>query len=400
MSSSSSPAPQSSGRERAGFVVVVAALAAMMTGASAPSPFYPGIQERLDLPAVGSTAIFAVYAVALLLALLVLGSLSDHLGRRPVISVGFVLLAVSLAVFLTADSFPLLILARVLQGVASGILLTALAAAITDFSDAMKPGVGAVWNTVAPMSGLAIGALGSGVLLDVLDDALPVVMLVLVGTYLVLAAAVWAIPESSAREAGWRGSLRPRVAVPRAARPMFFVGAPAVFAGWATGGLYLSLGAAIVRGTFGLEGHLWQGLSITVLAGAGAVAAAVVHRYSPRTITVIGTSALGLGTALSLVGILIASFPFFLASVVIVGIGFGTAFMGVLRSIAPLVEEHERAQTFASIFVVSYLAFGIPAVVAGLLLPVLTLGWTVVLYGAVVIVLATVATITRLRSPR
>lgn len=398
MTSSSSPVSPPAHRARAGFVLVVVALAAMMTGASAPSPFYPGIQERLQLPAVGSTAIFAVYAIALLVALLVLGSLSDHLGRRPVISAGFVLLAVSLLVFLLADSFGLLILARVLQGVASGILLTTLAAAITDFSDSMKPGVGAVWNTVAPMAGLALGALSSGELLDLVDDALPVVMLVLVTAYLVLAAAVWSIPESSAREPGWRGSLRPRIAVPRAARPAFVVGAPAVFAGWATGGLYLSLGAPIVRGVFGIDGHLWQGLTITVLAGAGAVAAAVVHRYSPRTITVIGTSALALGTTLSLVGIVLGWYPFFLSSVVIVGIGFGTAFMGVLRSISPLVEEHERAQTFASIFVVSYLAFGIPAVVAGLLLPVLSLVTTVLLYGAVVIVLASVATVTRLRS--
>lgn len=377
---------------------VVVALAAMMTGASAPSPFYPGIQERLALPAVGATAIFAVYAVALLIALLVLGSLSDHLGRRPIISAGFLLLAVSVLVFLLADSFALLIVARVLQGVASGILLTALAAAITDFSDSMKPGVGAVWNTIAPMGGLALGALVSGALLDAVDDALSIVMLSLVGAYLVMAVGVWTIPESSARDAGWRASLRPRIAVPPVARPMFLVGAPAVFAGWATGGLYLSLGAAIVRSLFGIDGHLWQGLSITVLAGSGAVAAAVVHRYSPRTITVIGTSALALGTTLSLVGILIPSFPFFLASVVIVGIGFGTAFMGVLRSIAPLVEEHERAQTFASIFVVSYLAFGIPAVVAGLLLPVLSLGTTAIVYGVVVVVLAGVATVMRARS--
>src|SRR5690349_4184813 len=87
-----------------GFVLALGALLAMMVGASAPSPFYPVLEREIGFSPATLTTIFAVYAVALLLTLLVTGSLSDHLGRRPVISAAFVLLALSMLVFWHADS--------------------------------------------------------------------------------------------------------------------------------------------------------------------------------------------------------------------------------------------------------------------------------------------------------
>ncbi|MCV7525587.1 MULTISPECIES: MFS transporter [Actinomycetes] len=55
-----------------------------MAAASAPSLFYPQIAERLGLIPVATTLVFAVYTFTLLAALLYLGPLSDHVGRRPV----------------------------------------------------------------------------------------------------------------------------------------------------------------------------------------------------------------------------------------------------------------------------------------------------------------------------
>ena len=60
-------------------------LAALLFASSAPSPLYVIYQAEWDFSALTLTAVFAVYAVALLSALLVAGSLSDHLGRRPVL---------------------------------------------------------------------------------------------------------------------------------------------------------------------------------------------------------------------------------------------------------------------------------------------------------------------------
>ena len=383
---------------RLGAGVALVAVVLMMAGASAPSPFYPDLQVGLGLEPWVMTAVFAVYAVALLATLLVFGSVSDHVGRRPVVTVGFLLLAASFALFQGADAAAVLFEARILQGVASGLLLSTLSAAVADFERPSRPGSAAVANAVAPMAGLAIGAVVAGVVLEVATDARLIVFDALVVLSLLLAVGVWLVPETAPRHEGLLASLRPRIAVPPAIRGLLARSAPAIFAGWATGGLFLSLGAAIVRTELGATNHVLQGLAIGVLAGSGAVASYLFRNRSARATTLYGTAALAVGTALSLLALPTGSAAAYLVAVVVAGSGFGTAFFGILRSIMPLLPAHERAEVFAVIFIVSYLAFGIPAVVAGLLTPQIGLTTTTYVYGTVVVVLSAVAGLLRWRS--
>lgn len=382
-----------------GFAIAIITLTAMMAGASAPSPFYPVLAERLGFNAVAITVIFAIYAIALLLTLLTAGSLSDHVGRRPVASAGLVLLTIGVLIFWHADTVSLLVTARLVQGIASGLLLSAVSAAITDLEPPTRPGSAAVWSAVAPMLGLGIGAIVAGLALDQPGDALAEVFAPLTALYLLLAALLWTTPETAPRRPGALASLKFRLSVPSEMRADFFRGAPAIFAGWATGGLFLSLGASIVHTELGGNAHLWQGLSVGILAGAGALAAFLVRRRTPRTISFVGTAGLALGTALSLTTLAFGTLPGYLAAVAVTGAGFGTAFFGVVSSLAPHIPAAQRADVFAVIFLVSYVAFGVPAVIAGLLVPLLGLAPVAYGYGAVVIALASTAGILRLRHP-
>ena len=276
----------------AGFTLAIAAVVGLMVGASAPSPFYPVLQADLGFSAATMTAIFAVYAVALLITLLVTGSLSDHLGRRPVISAGFVVLAASMVAFWHADSVAVLFAARIVQGVAAGLLMSALSAAVVDLEPRERPGSAANLNSLAPLVGLAGGALLSGLLLDHSSSALAVVFGSLTALYVVIAAAVWLLPETSPRHEGVARSFIPRVGVPARSRAAFYRSAPALFAGWATGGLYLSLGAPLVAQELGGTTHLEQGLVVTVLTGTSALACWIARARTSRQITLFGTMAL------------------------------------------------------------------------------------------------------------
>ncbi|MCX6503169.1 MAG: hypothetical protein NT132_12330, partial [Microbacterium sp.] len=137
------------------------------------------------------------------------------------------------------------------------------------------------------------------------------------------------------RTPGVWASLSFRLSIPTAIRADFWRAAPAVVAGWATGGLFLSLGANIVHNELGGDAHLWQGLAVAMLAGVGAITAFVMRRRSPRTLVVFGTAALAVGTALSLIALGIGSLPFYLAATAVTGMGFGTGFSGVVASLAP-----------------------------------------------------------------
>lgn len=387
--------PATTRRGTAPFAIGLIALVAMMTGASAPSPFYPVLQQELGFSSATLTGIFAVYAIALLATLLVAGSLSDHAGRRPVISAGFVLLAVSMVVFWHADSVTMLFSARIVQGVASGLLMSALSAVVVDLEPSDKPGAAATFNSVSPMAGLALGALFGGIVLDHAAAPLVVVFGSLTAAYMALAVVVWLLPETSPRREGLAQSFKPRAGIPLTARPAFLRSTPALIAGWATGGLYLSLGAPIVAQELGGTNHFEQGLVVTVLTGFGGIACYVARKASARRITIYGTSALALGTALTLAALDAGSLWAFLAAAAVAGTGFGTGFLGIMRSITPMVGAHERGELFAAVFVVSYIAFAIPAVIAGISAPHIGLATTTYLYGGVVVLLSAAAALLR-----
>ncbi|MGN7860581.1 MFS transporter [Microbacterium sp. 22303] len=389
--------PVRSARTRFGFVLGIVAQILMMAGASAPSPFYPVLAQHLGFDAIVITAVFAVYALALLLTLLSAGSLSDHIGRRPVIIAGLVLLAASMVLFGNAGSVTLLVLARILQGIASGLLISALSATVLDLAPPARPGAAALWNALSPGIGLASGALIAALALDTTPDALRDIFLPLAVIYVVIAGLVLIAPETAPRLPRAWASLRFRLSVPAEIRAEFWRAAPAVIAGWATGGLFLSLGATIVHGELGGTAHLWQGLAVALLAGVGAITAFAIRRRSARTIVIFGTAALAAGTALSLLALGIGSLAAYLVAAAVTGMGFGTAFFGVVGSLAPKIPATQRADAFAVLYLLAYLAFGVPAVIAGVLVAPLGLGTVCLGYGVFVIVLSLIALVLRVR---
>src|SRR4029077_15197396 len=110
------------------------------------------------------TVVFGVYALAVLASLLVVGSLSDHVGRRPVLVVALLLQAVTMLVFSTAAGLPELVAARLLQGLSTGAALGALGAGLVDLNRAK----GTVANGVAALAGTATGAVASGLFVQYL----------------------------------------------------------------------------------------------------------------------------------------------------------------------------------------------------------------------------------------
>jgi hypothetical protein len=72
-------------------------------------------------------------------------------------------------------------------------------------------------------------------------------------------------------------------------------------------------------------------------------------------------------------------------------VGFGASFTASLRLIFPLAAAHQRAGVVASIYLVSYLAFGVPVVIAGQLASPFGLVPTVFWYSTVTVLSALVS---------
>jgi hypothetical protein len=104
------------------------------------------------------------------------------------------------------------------------------------------------------------------------------------------------------------------------------------------------------------------------------------------------------GAAIVLTGIVTVLLPLVWLGGLIGGAGFGATFSGALRAVGPLAEAHQRAGLFAAVFLVAYLSFGVPAIIAGQLVSPLGLLPTVLWYGTAIILAALLGLVAQSRA--
>src|SRR5437588_883643 len=148
------------------FVAITAVFMLFAAAASAPTPLYVVYQKEWGFTATTLTVIFAVYVVGLIASLLLVGALSDHIGRRPVLAVAVALEGAAFVLFLVASGVPGLLIARATQGIATGMAFSTIGATLVDLNPPHSPGRAGLVNGIAPISGLALGALGCGALVQ------------------------------------------------------------------------------------------------------------------------------------------------------------------------------------------------------------------------------------------
>lgn len=377
-----------------GFAVAGLGAFTLTASSAAPSPLYPVYQQMWEFSAATLTVVFAVYVLALLAALVTVGSLSDRVGRRPVIAVALLLLTVSMVVFVVSPGVEWLIVARILQGLAVGAATSALAAAVIE----MQPNshIGPLVNTAAPSLGLALGAAGAGLLVQFAPFPTVLTYTVIGALALALTVALLFVPETSPA-VGFRSrrellrSLTPSASLPREVRAGFLMILPSLMSAWALGGLYMSLGPSIVDTVFGIDNRLAAGLAIATLFTAGTVAATTMSRREPRRIVMVGAVLLATGLAVVVTALITEVAPLYYAGTAVAGFGWGSTFVGSMSVIGSLGRPQERGRIFATTFVVCYFAFSVPAMAAGVAAGSFGLRSTAVGYGVTVAVLALVA---------
>ncbi|MCW2270235.1 multidrug resistance protein D [compost metagenome] len=355
-----SPSPLS---RRFSALYLAVGLLGFLAASSAPTPLYHLYQEAWQFSAATLTLIFAVYALSLLAALLTVGSLSDYLGRRPLILAALLLESLAMALFIVADSVAWLLAARVLQGFATGMATSVLGAALLDTDRDQGPLV----NSLAPLLGMACGALGTSLLVAYAAWPLRLAYWLLLGLFVLLALLLARLPESVTRQPGALAALRPTMSVPPQARRAVWRMLPVNVAVWALGGFSLSLLPSLVRAATGSTSSLTGGAVVATLTLSGALAIFSVRRWAPLRVLRLGTLLLGSGAVLMLLALQSGLLGGLFVATLVAGCGFGAGFLGALRSTLPLAQAHERAGLMAAYYVLSYLAFSLPALLAGLL---------------------------------
>lgn len=358
-----------------------------LAASSAPTPLYQLYQSTWGFSTTWLTLVFASYVFALLLTLLVSGSLSDYIGRRPVVAIAIVGEILSLMLFVGASDLHWLLAARILQGVATGIVTSALAAAMLDSDHTRGP----VMASIAPLYGMGIGALFAGALVTYAPAPMHLVYALLIVALIVMGILLVRIPESVTRRAGALASLRPRAQIPLEVRGPLLRVVPAVVSSWALGGFSLSLGPTLVETVSGIHNPLVGCLITFLLPFIGGISVLILRAKPPHVAVLIGTGCLIVGMLGLLGGVYLRSLGLLLAGTAIAGIGFGAAFMGAMRTVMPLAPPTERSALMAAFYVICYLSASSLAMLGGISAQHLGLLPTTYAYGGLVALLSSAA---------
>jgi MFS family permease len=393
MFSASFPASRHPLSRHAAYLLAAATIGLALFSSGTPSPLYGTYSQLWGFDSVVLTLVYATYAFGVLASLLLAGRLSDEVGRRPVLVVAMSALVIATVPFMLADSVVWLFAARGIQGLATGLALSAASAAMLDLHPHRDPVSVSLANGVASTVGLGGGVMVSALIVQYLPAprVLPYVLLLIL--FLGFLVAAWRMREPVEVAPGARFKLTPqRPYVPPVARRPFVLAALAVLSSWSIGGLFLSLGPELSSLVYDSSSHVVSSLSFFLLASAAAIAQLLVGRWAAWRAAAIGSLALAVGMGLVVAAAATESAVLFTLGAIVTGAGFGTAFLGGLRSLSSAIPPEHRAATMSAFYLVAYSSLSIPAVIAGVVVEPLGLQETFEIFGSAIILIALLVT--------
>ncbi len=376
--------------ERSSFRVATAVAGVGLWTSAAPSLTYPLYARTWDLGPAVTTAVFAVFPLALIVVLLLANDLPDRIGFRAAILAGLGCSALGAVLFAAAPSIGIVFVARALCGVGVALSMSSATAVQVATSGTGGAARASTTNTVATAIGVVAAALVGGSLIEYAPLPARLTFVVLAVVCGALLVPAWFLPVGLGQryvEATWR----PRwPSLGRDARSTTAVAIAAVAAGYALGALMFSLGAQIGHTLLDTSNVLVQGATIAVFAVAIA-AVAVAARRVPAVRAVAGGAA---ATVVGLSGLLVASWTHLIAvffpAAVLLGAGYSLLVVGGLSLLTAAAAPADHSARLSAMYLLAYLAQVITSLGLGTLAGHVGLS-DAVTTGAVVLAVAAVA---------
>ncbi|HGH4624823.1 TPA: MFS transporter [Enterobacter hormaechei] len=335
---------------------------------NSPTPLYVHWQQELDFSTGTLTVIFALYIAGLLGTLLVAGQLSDRFGRKPMLLPGLLAALMACLLFAGAQSVLALGIARLLTGIAVGIMVSAGMAAVGDLGGGDRRRQSALLASVSMVFGAGLGPLLAGGLAQTMaHPILPVFgsELFVLGSALIVACV---LPlRRPIRSSGQ--SLRLRLpTVPVANRRHLAYGIATFGPGITATSFMLALGPSLLSRLLDVRSPMIAGgMACAMFLTATGVQFSVRNwpiRWiflGSATSTVLAMACIGAAVYTSLA-------PMLVAAALLAGAGQGLGQLGGLTLIGLHVPDARRAEANAVLNIGGYIPAGLMPVAAGYLI--------------------------------
>jgi predicted MFS family arabinose efflux permease len=343
------------------------------------TPLYVRWQATIGFSSATLTIIFAAYILGLLLTLLVAGQLSDRFGRRPVLLPGLAAAIVACLLFASAQSTPMLIAARLLSGVAVGVVVSAGMAAVVDLGGAERKRQASLIASVSMVLGAGLGPLlAGGIALSLAEPVVPIFTAEL-AILLTAVIVVLLLPlKHRGTDRTWHLHLP---SVPQANRRHLLFGIAVFGPGITATSFVLALGPSLLSHLLGVTSPLIAGGMACAMFLTATGIQFVARRFSVRVILLAGASA----TVLSMAGITLAvlsSNPVALVvAALLAGSGQGLGQLGGLTLIGLHVPGNHRAEANAVLNIGGYIPAGLMPAATGFVIDWAGLGLGATLFA-------------------
>jgi MFS family permease len=353
----------------------------LIVGTSLPTPLYLLYERAFGMSPLDVTLLVAVYAAAVIVALLICGPLSDALGYRLVLTCGLVVAAGAAALLAAASGALWLVAGRAVQGLAVGTATGALTAGLVLTEPTGRPERASVLASAATTAGCGIGPVVAGALAQFAGR--PLVLCYLVEIVLLVPAIGVAVTLPRALGVTgqrWRPR-RPRI--PASIRRPFIIPAAVSCIAWSIAYVVLTLVPSYAAASLGHSNLLVEGGASGSLLVCAAVVQVLLRSWPAGQAQAAGLALLVIGVLGLIAAGALGSAAVLFATIAIAGAGQGAGFMGSLRRLSEIAPAAQRAETVSMFYVVTYVGGGVSTVGVGLLATRLTLTASVQVFAAV-----------------
>jgi MFS family permease len=377
---------------RASFALVVTAQILLFAGSNLPTPLFPIYAEHYGFGSATVTLLFGSYVAVLIPALLFVGTLSDRVGRRPLLVSGIAITVLSSIAFAAARSVGWLFAGEMIYGIGAALVMSCVSVAIRELHPRAHVASAALAASVAMAVGLTVGPLVSGLLASVTPwpTTAPYVLDAVLAT--ILALVLVRIPET--RPVTQHAAPRAKVIyVPPEIR-VAFVGPAAVGAlSFMAGGWLFALAPSFLHEALGI--HITQpvvaGLFTALALFVNGVTQVALRNHHSQAETTTGVVILLAGMAIIAAAAIPALLPIAIVGAVLTGIGSGIAQMSAMHSVQHLAPVHARGSVMSTYVTLCYLALSVPVIVAGFAAEVFSLSTVTAWYVVALVAVSVVA---------
>ncbi|MGP2772465.1 MFS transporter [Serratia marcescens] len=359
--------PKNAQASRMGILLFLAlALMSALLNSSAPTPLYPLYQQQLALSSVSLTVVYGAYAAGVLIALFGVGNLAGKVKDLRSMIVPALLVVLSGALlFARADTFAMMLMARLLAGVGTGALTGAANIALVRFGPRDGGKNAALIATLSFTTGLALGPIFSGIALQTgfHPTTLPFVFIMVIAAVAALGVmfswprGVVTAPTHAAPAATEKSSLLDGL---RATGGKFYVCAGALFICWALAASILAIGPSVAETLLGLHARGVFGYAIAVYLLIAGISQILSRRLNARHSLLFGCLAQVLAAVVFAVAFQWHSLWLAAAGLVVAGYAYGAIFVGSATLVNLISPPASHARLLSLFYVIAYIANWVP----------------------------------------